>query len=88
MAVEIPLDVRDLEPPEPLLRVLGVLDGLRIGHYLRVVHRHDPHSLCQLIDQLGFAHEIRTNGNSICEIYFWLRSDKLAALAVQKATQG
>ena len=88
MVVEILLDVRDLEPPEPLQKVLGVLDGLREGHYLRVVHRRDPHCLCQLIDQLGFAHEIRTSGNSSCDIYVWHGSDKLAALAEQKATQG
>ena len=87
MTAEILLDVCDLDPPEPLQRVLGVLDELREGHYLRVVHRRDPHCLCQLIEQLGFVHEVRTGGGSTFDIFVWRGSDYVAALEVQRAAR-
>ena len=85
MAIEILLDVRDLEPPEPLQQVLGVLDSLPGGHYLRVVHRRDPKCLLQLVEQLGFAHKVRCIRDGKFEIFVWSGSDNLAALAAQKA---
>ena len=87
MAVEIFLDVRNLEAPEPLQEVLRVLDGLREGCYLRVFHRRNPLCLCQLIDRLGFVHEIRRNDDSTFDIFVWHASDEVTALAVQRAAR-
>jgi uncharacterized protein (DUF2249 family) len=86
MTGEILLDVRDLAPPEPLQRVLGALDVLPGGHYLRVVHRRDPHCLLELLDQLGFVHEVRSTGDTRFDIFVWNGGDTVAALAVQKST--
>ena len=39
------LDVSDLEPPEPLERILDALDQLGTGDWLHVRHRREPFPL-------------------------------------------
>ena len=86
MAVEILLDVRDLLSPVGLEVVLGALDELREGHYLRVVHRDSSQCLCELTDRLGFDHLLRPTDESTFNIFIWLSTDHVAALTVQKVT--
>lgn len=51
------LDVRGLEPPEPMIRVLERLDTLGPGEELVVVHDRRPMFLYPQIEDRGFAHE-------------------------------
>jgi uncharacterized protein (DUF2249 family) len=51
------VDVRGLEPPEPMVRVLGRLDMLRPGQRLVVLHERRPMLLYPQLDERGFAHE-------------------------------
>jgi hypothetical protein len=55
-AVEV-IDVRGLEPPQPMLRILQALD--RLGPDAPLVVRHDrrPILLYPLLEDRGFAHE-------------------------------
>ena len=51
------VDVRGLEPPEPMVRVLERLDALRPGQRLVVLHERRPMLLYPQLDERGFAHE-------------------------------
>jgi uncharacterized protein (DUF2249 family) len=51
------LDVRGLEPPLPMVRVLEALDGLAPGQALEVIHERRPVFLYPQLDERGFAHE-------------------------------
>ena len=59
-AAEMVLDVRGLEPPEPMVRVLQSLDGLPVGGELVVLHERRPMFLYPQLDERGFAHETDT----------------------------
>ena len=51
------VDVRGLEPPEPMVRVLESLDTLKPGGRLVVLHERRPMLLYPLLDERGFTHE-------------------------------
>jgi uncharacterized protein (DUF2249 family) len=50
------LDVRGLEPPQPLVRVLERLDTLGPGEALIVIHDRRPLLLYPQIEERGFVH--------------------------------
>lgn len=51
------LDVRGLEPPGPMVRVLERLDALGPGDVLEVLHDRRPMFLYPQLEDRGFAHE-------------------------------
>jgi uncharacterized protein (DUF2249 family) len=51
------LDVRGLEPPQPMLRVLERLDALGPGQEVIVVHDRRPMFLYPQLEDRGFVHE-------------------------------
>jgi len=51
------VDVRGLEPPEPMVRVLERLDALRPGQRLVVLHERRPMLLYPQLEDRGFTHE-------------------------------
>ena len=53
----VDLDVRGLEPPAPMVRVLEMLDRLAPGQRLEVRHDRRPVFLYPQLDERGFAHE-------------------------------
>ena len=53
----IVLDVRGLEPPQPMVRVLEEMDRLGSGAVLEVHHDRRPMFLYPQLDERGFAHE-------------------------------
>lgn len=87
MASHFEVDVRELEAPEPLRKVLSVVEQLQEGQYVHVIHRREARCLLQLIDELGFDHKI-ANGDPHYDIWIWRRNDNLAGLAVQEAAGG
>ena len=51
------IDVRGLEPPQPMVRVLEALDRLARGARLEVLHDRRPVFLYPQLEERGFAHE-------------------------------
>ena len=51
------IDVRGLEPPQPLVRVLEALERLGPGERLQVLHERRPVFLYPQLDERGFLHE-------------------------------
>jgi uncharacterized protein (DUF2249 family) len=57
VAVLRTIDVRGLEPPQPMVRVLESLDALPAGGELVVLHERRPIFLYPQLDERGFVHE-------------------------------
>ena len=51
------IDVRGLDPPEPMMRVLEAVDRLPAGQTLEVLHERRPIFLYPQLDDRGFVHE-------------------------------
>ena len=49
------LDVRDLEPPEPLTRTLAALESLPAGHHLVHINVRVPQLLFPMLAERGFS---------------------------------
>jgi uncharacterized protein (DUF2249 family) len=58
----ITIDVRDLVPPEPMIRILEALEELAPGQTLLVYHVRRPVHLYPRLDELGCSHETRDLG--------------------------
>jgi len=77
------LDVSQLEPCEPLERVLATLPTLQPGEYLQVLHRMEPHLLYPILTQTGYAWLTKSGQTTPIEIYIWRADDNQAQLAAQ-----
>jgi uncharacterized protein (DUF2249 family) len=73
------LDVRGLEPPLPMVRVLERLDGLEPGQELLVIHERRPVFLYPQLDERGFVYETREAGPGRVEIL--IRRDRGSPVA-------
>lgn len=51
------IDVRGLEPPQPMVRILEALEAMAPGDRLEVLHERRPMLLYPQLDERGFAHE-------------------------------
>ena len=51
------LDVRGLEPPEPMVRILAELERLEPGQHIEVLHERRLTLLYPQLDERGFTHE-------------------------------
>ena len=68
--MEYTLDVRELEPPVPLERILDKLDTLTKEDCLCVRHNREPYPLYSLLRQMDFSWDSRwLNGE--CFIRIW-----------------
>lgn len=76
MTKEIILDVSQLEPCEPLQRVLEALAQLSPGEYLRVLHRMEPYPLYPILNQQGYIWQTQPGQQTPLEIFIWPAHDK------------
>ena len=65
------VDVRGLEPPLPMLRILELLDRLSAGQRLVVTHERRPILLYPQLDEQGFTHRTEQVGPSEFRITIW-----------------
>lgn len=68
MADTTEIDVRGLEPPEPLERIVALLDTLGATGSLRVKIDCRPFPLYRLLERNGYAFEERPGSDSLYEI--------------------
>jgi TusA-related sulfurtransferase len=71
MAAEIILDVRGLEPPEPMVKVLDALETMPPGDSLRMVHNREPFPLYGILQQDGYQYRTETFVDGHFEIVIW-----------------
>jgi uncharacterized protein (DUF2249 family) len=63
------LDVRNLEPPEPLVRIIAACRTLAPGATLKVLHERRPSLLYPKLDELGFTHRTEELAEDVFHIY-------------------
>lgn len=59
---EVTIDVSELVPPEPMMKILATLEHLPVGSTLLVHHVRRPMHLYPQLDDLGFQHATRDVG--------------------------
>lgn len=67
------LDVRELEPPEPLERSLAAARALGATERLRIIHWREPFPLYASLEREGFEHTVTELGEHF-EILVWRRA--------------
>lgn len=73
MAGEIAIDVRGLEPCEPMERILTRLDTLGADQQLRALIDREPLPLYPLLEQRGFGWKVLAMDDDGCELLIWPR---------------
>lgn len=68
------LDVRDLAPPEPMVRALAALTALAADEYLLLIHRREPLPLYDLLARMGWRHRVHAAAPDRFEIQIWRES--------------
>jgi uncharacterized protein (DUF2249 family) len=63
------LDVRGLEPPEPMVRTLAALDALPHGHTLVQVNVKEPKFLLPQLEERGFRYEVREQEAGLVRVF-------------------
>ena len=58
MGTTYTLDVHELQPPEPMVRILSKLPELGPGDSLVVLHHREPVPLYAHLEAAGFSHSI------------------------------
>lgn len=71
MTAPITLDVRGLEPPEPMERVLEALSTLGSGRQLLMIIDRQPRPLYRILENNGYAYRETFKPEGIFEILIW-----------------
>ena len=71
MGTPIMLDVRGLEPPEPMERVLGALSTLGTDEQLLMIIDRQPRPLYRILQNNGYDYRETFKPEGIFEILIW-----------------
>ena len=74
MAREVTLDVRGMEPPQPLELVLEAIGDFRAGDRLKLVIDCHPTPLFKILDRNGYGYQTEPGKESVHEITIWLKN--------------
>jgi hypothetical protein len=73
MAREVTLDVRGMEPPQPLELVLETIGDFQTGDRLKLVIDCHPTPLFRILERNGYGYRTEPGKESIHEITIWLK---------------
>jgi len=65
------MDIRGLEPPEPLERVLATIADFAQGDTLKILSDYEPAPLYRILERDGFRHHAEAGADAACEITVW-----------------
>lgn len=65
------VDCRELEPPEPMVKVLEAVNNMASDEAVLMVHRKMPRLLFSKLDELGFSHELTEESEGLIKILIW-----------------
>lgn len=68
---KVMLNVRGLEPPEPLERVLDALSSLQPGQQLCMAIDREPFPLYRILQSNGFAYQTNAMPDFSYEVVIW-----------------
>ena len=67
----ITIDCRELEPPEPMVKVLEAVHVMGDDEAVMMVHRKRPRLLFPRLEELALKHEITEESESLVKILIW-----------------
>jgi len=76
MAEEFTLDAREMAPPEPFDKAVEILQHLKPGEYLRMLHRRVPYPLFEFCSALSLDYSFRETPASDFEIIIYFACDR------------
>lgn len=65
------VDARYMEPPEPFVRTMEMLDTLKPGEKMLLLLFREPHPLYRVLRQNGYAYETDLLADGTFEILIW-----------------
>lgn len=65
----IVLDVRGMEPPEPMVRTLAALESLPRGDTLVQINVREPRFLLPQLEERGFEYEVREQAEDLVRVF-------------------
>jgi len=65
------VDARYLEPPEPFVRTMEMLDTLKPGEKMLLLLFREPHPLYKVLSQNGYSWESELQADGTFEILIW-----------------
>jgi len=71
MPRHLTLDVRGMEPPQPLERVLETIGDFQAGDRLTLIIDCHPTPLFKILDRNGYGYRTEPGKESIHEITIW-----------------
>lgn len=71
MARHLTLDIRGMQPPEPLERVLATIADFRPGDTLKLLSDFEPRPLYRILERDGFQHRAEASAEAACEVTIW-----------------
>lgn len=74
MSAEQVLDVRYLEPPEPMERLVEALDDLPRGDRLRMLIHREPYPVYRMLELNGYRFSTTTLDDGTFEVLIWKAS--------------
>ncbi|WP_200763359.1 DUF2249 domain-containing protein [Nitrosophilus alvini] len=84
---EILIDTRDLEPPEPMQKVMQALRELEEGEYVHMVHRFAPLPFLDILKNNAFAYKLFEHENG-ADLYICKNSDTACIEYINKIKKG
>jgi uncharacterized protein (DUF2249 family) len=63
------LDVRGMEPPEPMVRTLTALESLPRGETLVQINVREPRFLLPQLEERGFVYEVREQSEDLVRVF-------------------
>ncbi|MBP5997964.1 MAG: DUF2249 domain-containing protein [Azonexus sp.] len=65
------VDARFMEPPEPFVKTMEMLDTLKEGEKMLLLLYREPHPLYKVLRQNGYTHETELVADGTYEILIW-----------------
>jgi len=65
------VDARYMEPPEPFVQTMEMLDNLKPGEKMLLLLFREPHPLYKVLKQNGHAYETELLADGTFEILIW-----------------
>jgi tRNA 2-thiouridine synthesizing protein A len=65
------VDARYMEPPEPFVQTMEMLDTLKPGEKMLLLLYREPHPLYKVLRQNGHAYETELLADGTFEILIW-----------------
>jgi uncharacterized protein (DUF2249 family) len=73
MTRDVTLDVRGMEPPQPLELVLETIGDFQAGDRLKLVIDCHPTPLFRILERNGYGYRTEPGKDSVHEITIWLK---------------